>query len=128
MNYSILVDHNFKIVRYKHSGVLDFDEIGAAWKEFLTLKEFTERKYNLLSDYRDATFNMKVDQVEDIIEFMKGIVHIVKGKKQSIIIHDPYSTAGSIIFSDKVFQEIGFEVKVFTTEAAAIKWLQIPML
>lgn len=124
MDYSINIDNDLKIIRYKHSGVLGFNDIGAAWEEFLGLKEFTEKKYNLLSDYRGATFNMKVEKIGDIIEFMKGIRHIVNGKRQSIIIHDPYSTAGSMIFSNKVFDEIGFEVKIFTTEDAAIKWLQ----
>lgn len=124
MNYSIKVDHELKIIRYKHSGKLSFTDIGEAWGEFLSLKEFTEGKYNLLSDYREAIFDMKVEQIDDIIEFMRGIKQIVRGKKQSIIIHDPYSTAGSIIFSNKVYQEIGFEIKIFSTEPAAIGWLE----
>ncbi len=123
MNYSFTIDHSLKIIKYKHSGNLNYEDIGKAWYQLLAIKEFTEEKYNLFSDYREASFKMKVDDINNIIEFMSGIKDVVNGKKQSILILDPYSTAGSILFGDQVYEEIGFEVKIFTTETAAIKWL-----
>lgn len=54
---------------------------------------------------------------------MRAIENIVNGKKQVIIADNPQSVARSFLFKDKVYYEIGFNVKVFTTEAAALKWL-----
>ena len=59
-----------------------------------------------------------------IIDYMKAIEPIVKGKKQALIVDDPYSVAGSMLFENKVYREVGFIVKVFSTEEAALKWLQ----
>uniref|UniRef100_UPI0032175D8E hypothetical protein n=1 Tax=uncultured Draconibacterium sp. TaxID=1573823 RepID=UPI0032175D8E len=123
MNYTIEIDHELKIIRYKHSGIIEADEIHKAWKEFLKMEEFTILKYNLLSDYRGAKFNIKVDFLPALIEFMTSIQDIVKGKKQCIIVDDPYSTAASILFEQEVNAKVGFIVKVFTTKQAALNWL-----
>jgi len=94
MNYSIKVNHELKIIRYSHSGLIDKkEEIGQVWEELLRLKEFTELKYNLLSDYRNATINLRFDDIGLIIDFLYSIKHILNGKKQSLVLNDPKSTA-----------------------------------
>jgi hypothetical protein len=123
MKYSISIDHKLRIIRYKHTGIIQAAEIEEAWQEFLTMKEFTELKYNLLSDYRNSVFDIPIKFADVIIEFMNAIKHIVNGKKQALIVDDPYSTAISIIFEDMVYQKVGFIVQVFSTEEAALRWL-----
>ena len=122
MNYTINIDHNLKIIRYKHTGLIKDEEIAEAWQSLLSMKEFTELKYNLLSDYRGAKLDMDRKSPDRIVEFMMAIEHIVRGKKQSLILDDPYSTAGSVLFSEKVNKKVGFKVKVFSTEEAALEW------
>lgn len=124
MNYSVDVDHDLKLVRYKHTGKIQAPEIEQAWGDFLNLKEFTEKKYNLLSDYRNSKFDIPLEYLPAIVEFFKPISHIVKGKKQALIIDDYYSMAASILFVEKMFSEIGFIVQVFSTEEAAMEWLR----
>lgn len=124
MTYSIHVDHKNKIIRYKHSGLIKPEEIGYIWEnEFLKMNEFTSLKYNLLSDYSDAIFDIPLEFLPELMEFMKKVKPIVEGKKQSIIIGDPESTALSLIFENEVNREIGFLVKIFNTEKAALDWL-----
>jgi SpoIIAA-like len=123
MNYEITIDYKSKIIRYKHSGIINASDIEQAWRELLNIKEFTQDKYNLLSDYRDGKIEIPVTSLPDIITFMQAIKEIVKGKKQSIIVSDPASTAASILFENGVYKKVGFLVKVFSTEEAAIKWL-----
>lgn len=123
MNYTITLDNTLKIIRYTHSGDLTYEDIGGAWAELLALQEFTAGKFNLLSDYREAIFKMEITQIKDIVVFLKSIEPVVRGKKQSIIIADPYSTAGTMLFKSEVYAEIGFKVEVFSTETEAIKWL-----
>ena len=122
--YTISIDHDLKIIKYKHSGILKPDDIGHVWaNEFLKMKEFTELKYNLLSDYSEAKFDAKTSIIPELIEFMKAIKEIVKGKKQSIIIEDHFSTAASLIFENEINAKVGFEVKIFRTQKAALKWV-----
>lgn len=61
--FTIDIDHKFHIIRYKHSGNITDEEIAAAWAEFLSLPEFTQMKYNLLSDYRGGKFLMPLESV-----------------------------------------------------------------
>lgn len=124
MKYSINVDHEPKIIRYKHSGIISADDIGQAWQEFLSMNEFTRLKYNLLSDYRGAKFDIPLKKVEEIVEFMFQIKDIVNGKHQALIVDDPYATAVSMLFEADVYKKVGFLVNVFTTEKAALYWLQ----
>lgn len=123
MKYTVNIDQKLKIIRYKHSGNILIEDIVEAWKEFLSMKEFTELKYNLLADYSGAKFEMRIDSVQGIVNLMKTIEPVVRGKKQSLIIDDPYAVAGSMLFEEKVYKEVGFDVKVFSTEKSAINWL-----
>lgn len=124
-HYTINIDHQQNLIKYKHSGILIPEDIGYVWEhEFLKRKEFTELKYNLLSDYSEAKFDIPTSFLPELIEFMKAIAPIVKGKKQSIIIEDPYSTAASLIFENEVNTQVGFKVKIFSTKKAALAWLK----
>lgn len=123
MKYSISINHELKIIRYKHSGLIDAGDIGKAWKEFLTIKEFTILKYNLLSDYRNGKFQIAIRYLPEIIDFMRAIENVVRGKKQALIVDEPYSVAASMLFEAEVNLQVGFKVEVFTTETAALKWL-----
>jgi len=123
-SFSIEADHDLKIIRYRHSGRLTYDEIGQAWMQLLSMKEFTEMKYNLLSDYRDAIFDMELEEADRIVDFMRTIEPVVRGKKQSLIVTDPYSTAGSVLFQEQVYKKVGFIVNTFSTIEGGLKWLE----
>jgi len=124
MNYTIKIDHKLKIIRYSHSGLIERkEEIGKAWEELLSLKEFTELNYNLLSDYRNSTFNLPFEDIGLIIDFLYSIKHILNGKKQSMILDDPKSTAMSLLFEIEIYKKMNFSVKIFSTEEGALSWL-----
>lgn len=123
MNYSISPDSDLKIIRYKHTGKLKQEDIGKAWEEFLQMDEFVHQGYHLFSDYRDAIFDMDMEEVYQIVDKLKAMGQVLDGKKQSIIVTDPYSTAGSILFEEIVKSKINFKIKIFSTENAALKWL-----
>lgn len=123
MKYTIHIEHELRLVRYTHAGIIKADEIGEAWKELLTMKEFTLLKYNLLSDYSMAKLEFGREIIPELVGFMRTIEMVVKGKKQALIIDEPYAVAASMIFENKVYAEIGFKIKVFSTETAALHWL-----
>lgn len=124
MDYKIEIDHQNKIIHYKHSGLINKEEIGAAWSEFLQLKEFTSQKYNLLSDYSKATFNMMVGDIDLIANFLLTLKEILNGKKQALVILESKSTAISLLFEGEVNLKIGFKVRTFSSKNEALKWLK----
>lgn len=124
MSFTLHIDSTNKIIHYKHSGSLNYDAIGEAWSELLKLKEFTQQQFNLLSDYSDATFAMQLNETQNIVNFLSQLKPILNQKKQAIIVTDPYSTAGTILFQSKAYNEIGFIIKIFSTKKAALKWLK----
>ncbi len=124
MNYTITIENNLKLIKYKHDGLLVAEDIGYVWEnEFLKMKEFTQMGYNLFSDYSDAKIKIPTSFLPELMTFMKNIKFIVEGKKQSIVVADPYSTAASLIFENEVNKEVGFKVKVFSTKTAALNWV-----
>lgn len=125
MNYTIEKDHDKKIIRYTHIGCLDRESIGAAWKVLLQTPEFTVGNYHLLTDYRNSEFCNAHNDVEEIIDFLYKIRHILKDKKQAMIVDNPMSTALSILFEERVTSKVGFIVKVFSTKEEALRWLSI---
>ena len=123
MRFSIKLDHDLKIVSYTHSGKIELNDIGSAWQQFLSMPEFTEQKYNLLSDYRDAVFNFPSAMVKDILDYLVNLEHILRGKKQVLLVDNPGNTAISMLLEADVNFKIGFIVRVFTDEQAALNWL-----
>lgn len=123
MAYKISVDHKTKLIHYQHDGVIDKEQIGLAWNDFLQMKEFTKQKYNILSDYSGAKFNMSFKDVDLITNFLYSLKGILEGKKQALIILEPRATALSILFEGKVNEKIGFIVRIFSNKKDALEWL-----
>lgn len=122
MPYSITIDHENKLIRYQHSGRLQVEDIGKAWDEFVKIKEFTHKGYHLLSDYSHARFVFDTEEIETIINILEQMPFLNQ-KKQALIIDDPYSTAGSLLFENDIYKRSGFNVKVFATKKAALSWI-----
>ena len=123
MTYTIQLEHNTKIVKYVHKGTLDKSDIGEAWHKFLVIPEFTSKEFNLLSNYSEAKFDLCLEDIDLVCGFLGELEHILRGKKQAIVINDPLSTALTMLFENKIYEQIGFNVGVFSTEEVAREWL-----
>lgn len=126
MNYTINTDHENKLIHYKHTSDITKEDIGLAWQELLQMKEFTQMKYNLVSDYTEARFLMKEKEVNEITMFLSTLKPILNGKKQALVLREPLSTALSMLFVGEVVEKVGFKVEVFSTMKGAICWIQNP--
>jgi hypothetical protein len=123
MSYSITINHEQKYITYAHSGPIERVEIGDVWRELLTTDEFTAKNYNLLSDYRGATFQFSVDDKPIIDEFLLSIKTVLNGKRNAVIVENPHETVISILFENEMSKKINFHVKTFSTEEAALKYV-----
>ncbi len=121
---SININHSDKYIRCNYFGSITRQDIGASWNELLKLPEFTSGNYNLLSDYSQGQAYLKVEDIDEIIKFLKNIKDIIKGKKQAILVNGHFSTALSILFENEVFTETDFDCRTFGTEAGAQSWLK----
>jgi len=125
MDFTISINHEKKYIHYTHNGKLNFDIIGHAWAALMSMEEFTQKKYNLLSDYRHGSFNMPLTEIERIIEFFLSGQEILRGKRQSLLVSTPYEVASSTMFAEEVTARVGFLVKVFSSEEAAVGWVSV---
>jgi len=123
MQFSFSFNHEDKIIFYQHKGFIDKNDIGQAWTELLQMPEFTALGYNLLSDYREATFNLVKEDTTIIAEFLQSLKSILRGKSQAFLIASPHDFAMTILFENKVYQKVGFIVKTFSSEKEALRWL-----
>lgn len=121
--YDIEVDKGYKFIKQTYYGDIHSNEIGTAWKEILKIPEFSNGDYNLFSDYRKSTYLFDLDDLDVIWKFFYSIKDIVKGKKEAVLNIIPQNVAISMIFEYQIYQEIGFNVKVFSTEEAALRWI-----
>lgn len=123
MNYNLEINHEIKLIWITYSGVVEKQDLAEVWRHLLSLKEFTSLKYNLLSDYRNSKFDISVDDTDGMWQFLESIKSILNGKKECAILNNPYDTAISMLFQIKTLKKLGYSVKLFSTEEAALKWI-----
>lgn len=125
MRYTLTIDDEIKVIRYKHSGNIGLNDIGEAWEELFSLKQFSELNYNLLSDYRNASFNLSIEDASLISDYLMKFKNTLKRKKQALIVDDAMKVAMSMIFEEEVYEKVGFIVKTFSTVESANNWLSV---
>ncbi len=123
MNHSIQLNHEKKYIHYSHQGIIERKEIGIVWTQLLSMEEFTLGRYNLLSDYRGATFNFTITETDVIEHFLESIKTVLQGKRNAVIVDKPQETAIASLFEYNTCDKINFHVKTFSTEEAAIRFL-----
>jgi hypothetical protein len=123
MPFTSDIDHNLKIIKNTYSGIITKEDLANVWRYLLSLKEFKELKYNLLSDYRKSNFNISIKEEDGMFLFLMSIKNILNGKKEGAILSNPKDTALSLLLQMKTYESIGFMVKIFSTEEAALFWL-----
>jgi len=123
MGYTIEINNRLRIIEYRHEGNIVRHELGEAWQDLLKILEFTQEGYGLLADYRKATFDFVVEDTDVIDDFLLSIKDVLKGKKEAVLVDNPFATVISYLYEKKTQKKLGFTVKTFSTENAAIRWL-----
>jgi len=123
MCYTIKINHENRVVINTHSGSITKKEIGDVWCKILTFREFSNNGYNLISDYRDGSFDFSINDLEVIDNFLFSIKNIIKGKRNAILVSKPHETAISVYFEVEKSIELDFKVKTFSTVEAAMEFI-----
>ena len=117
------IDNRLKNIKNRYTGIITKDDLAVVWKQLLSLKEFTLFKYNLLSDYRDSSFEISVKEGDKMLNFLLSIKDILCGKKEAALLKNPKDTALSMLLQMKAYEQAGYEVQLFSTEKAALEWI-----
>jgi hypothetical protein len=123
MPFSMEIDHKLKIIINTYTGTITKEDLAKVWRHLLSLKEFTELKYNLLSDYRNSNFDISIKEEGSMLQFLMSIKNILDGKKEGAILSNPKDTALSMLLQKEIYKKIRYWVKLFSTEKAALNWL-----
>lgn len=123
MSFEIHKNEINRFFEYRHTGLIQRDDVGDAWREMLNEKDFTVNGFDILTDYSGGEFAFSIEHTEVIDEFLYSIRHILKGKRQAVVADNPFSTALSMLYASKLYDEIGFSIEVFSTREAAVRWL-----
>ncbi len=123
MNYSIIINHKKKYISYTHTGTIERKEIGEVWRKLLDMNEFTQEKYNLLTDYRGARFDFSFNELSVIELFLESIKPILDGKRNAVITDSPNETVISMIIENSMNKKTNFHVKIFSTTESAERFL-----
>ena len=120
--YSIGFDENNKIIVATFSGSLNKIEPLKYIESLLAIKNLPEN-LKILQDFTNTNYDLNVGDLEDIAVQIKKHFERFKSIKVAAIHNKSAETAISIIFA-KLLESENLNYLVFSTEEAAIKWLE----
>lgn len=120
---SLDIIDNLGVVVHQYKGTVTPKELGNAWNTFMHLKVFRENKYDLISNYGNARFDFKIEDLEIAKKFLRKHRQTLIGKREAIVTNDPYTVALCVLFKHHAEREAGLTVNIFSSEEGALKWL-----
>jgi len=124
-SHSIILNHEFKFIYYKHTGVVQRKEIGEVWCKILSMSEFLDLNYNILSDYSNAKLDFDLSDTDVINQFLVEKRDILNGRKNAVVVNNPHDTVISVVFEREMLDKINFKIRTFSTLAAAEEYLSL---
>lgn len=109
-------------VRFTVTGTFTLDDIIGALKSVLAMPEFGPH-FQVLSDHRGIERSVTVQDVEDMLAFMRASRERFQDMRWAIVTHRPASYAMMGLLSTLADLRVQMEVRVFTRLAEAEQWL-----
>jgi len=123
MSYTIEIEKEIEIIKYRVFGSIEKSDIGFGWEAVINTKEFSELEYYVLADYSKAEFNFSIADTGVLDEIIDASKQTLIGKKTAVVVNIPRSTAITMLVKEKFDANLGHSVKIFSTEDGAMKWL-----
>ena len=112
-----------ELVRCSPEGAVNADSIADFVNDVCRDKEIGNEVIKVLFDTRRATFAGKPDDLKSVMKKFWEHYRKFEYIKVAVILQNPYETAISIILKEKLKQMNNLTFGLFSTEAAAVKWL-----
>ena len=114
------------ILRVTPTGDINYTDLVNFLKDFSTLKNLPE-DLKVLYDLRQANVNLHLDDISKLSSLAEQLTKNVNTIKTAFVVEDPKATAYSMLYS-WIPTTIRLKRENFSTEDAAILWLNKPML
>ena len=125
-NYCIDVDYQLRLVRCTFVGPIKMREVIDARIKAFQIAISLEGHYNLLMDCRDADIDFRAGYFYKLWFFLEANKDMLQGKMEVILTNKPLACAYSILYKDECDKRnYGFKVRLFSTEEAALWWLEV---
>jgi len=124
MAYNISVSKDSKIIICNHRGIIDRDELGTAWQEILNQPEFLELNYNFLTDIRETTIDLPVEELLSTIDVLNSFEYTLNGKRMAFVANTPITTVLTMLFEYRMPKDLGMLTKTFSTQEAALNFVK----
>lgn len=123
--YSIDYSSDDKVVRVNFQGLISLKQILGVSNEVIKNSQLSVIK--ILSDIRQASFDFKVRELDNVIATTKPIWRPQSKIFEAILINSPKDTALIILLELRRRRESHIS-KIFCTEESALDWLNSPFI
>jgi hypothetical protein len=122
------VDNKFKFnldpsagILYKYYfGKISMKDISSSWEHAFDNNVIPQNIKGFILDYRQASFNFKIQEHVGIANFYKNHLEVFGGLKIAIITNTPQNVIIPIMVMAK---DEGYSSAPFSTEKAALEWI-----
>ena len=124
-NFFVDIDYQKKLIHYKQWGKVCLDEIRQARFEMVRIAEGKAGQYHFLTDLRDMEPDFTVEDFPFIWHFVDQHENMFQGRLEAVLVTKPMVCAYGVLIKEELKKRVGYEISLFTTEEAALWWLQM---
>lgn len=114
-------DEDTGILYVNARGNIDFFEV-IEFHNSVQKNKSLPRRLKILTDTRQSKFDFEIKYYDAISQVIGKLIKKYDIIKEAIITDPPYNSEIAFMFDDKTIYE-NYSFKVFTSEEAALKWL-----
>lgn len=109
-----------KVIYRRFSGEVSIEDMIETWKEIFTRYEDLASYKGILTSLLDAKIEGADNNLNLVVEYLKGYLDRIRGLKVAIVMDSPKVTH-TIIMNQKMKN---MHIRPFSSEAAALEWLE----
>lgn len=118
--YTLEFDDKLCILFKYYWGEISLRDISASWNEIISNRLIPENTRGFILDYRNAHFNVNLEEYEAIPDFYRQHAVVFGGYRIAILTESPQDIVIPVLVHEK---DYGYESQPFSTIEAAIHWV-----
>jgi len=119
-NFKYVFDSETAILYKYYFGMISIEDILTSWEFAFENKLIPQEVKGFILDFRQSSFNFKVNRFIEISNFYKKHINIFGGSKIALITIEPKDLVIPVLFKAK---EEGYTSNPFSTPEAAKEWI-----
>jgi len=118
-----IIHPELKVMVEYFSGLVDLN-IMIEHRKALIKENLYDPSFNSITDFRDANFNAKRDDVINYAKFTKATPGMIGKRKAAILANTPQQNVITKLYTLNT-QELPFIIEIFYTMEAALNWIDL---